>query len=55
MVQPSQAEWMQDFIQSHRKEGTPPPRITTSASAPAAKPAAKKKNEPNPDWLKDFE
>jgi hypothetical protein len=38
--------WMQDFMQSHRKDGAPPPRLT----APQ-----KKKEEPKPDWLKDFE
>lgn len=44
-VSPRPAAWMQDFIQSHQKQGAPPPRITSATPVP----------EPKPDWLKDFE
>jgi hypothetical protein len=36
--------WMQDFMQSHRKEGAPPPRITTLAQP----------RKHNPEWQNDF-
>lgn len=50
--------WMQDFMQSHRKEGTPPPRLTNGAGAGAGAAAGAKKKEKyetKPEWLKDFE
>jgi hypothetical protein len=48
--------WMQDFMQSHRKDGAPPPRITaTQTQAPQTAQTQKKKKEPAPEWMKDFE
>lgn len=41
----STPSWMQDFIQSHNKSGSPPPRITTMAQP---------RKQSGADWQKDF-